>query len=120
MDPGEKLCQFCAEPVKAEAVRCKHCQADLSLSAEASAKKGMGVFSKILLGAAVLVVAFLGFGAFVVNTPEGKAKAKARNAIDYCHDQERSYTGGAAEKSIISGACRKLENDFRSQFGHAP
>lgn len=30
----EKVCPYCAETVKAAAIRCKHCQADLILSAE--------------------------------------------------------------------------------------
>jgi Double zinc ribbon len=30
MGPDEKKCPFCAEVIKAEAIRCKHCQADLS------------------------------------------------------------------------------------------
>jgi tetratricopeptide (TPR) repeat protein len=28
--PGEKLCPFCFEVIKQQAIRCKHCQADLS------------------------------------------------------------------------------------------
>lgn len=28
--PTHKLCPFCAEEVKIEAIRCKHCQADLT------------------------------------------------------------------------------------------
>lgn len=30
MEQDEKLCPFCAEPIKVQAIRCKHCQADLS------------------------------------------------------------------------------------------
>ena len=75
---------------------------------------------KIVIGLVVAVVLFLVFGAVVGNSPEGKAKAQARAAIDLCHREERGYTGTASAKSIITGACRKLEDDFRKQFGYAP
>ncbi|EJN36338.1 hypothetical protein [Pseudomonas sp. GM80] len=78
------------------------------------------MIKKVLIGLIAAVVLFLVYGAVVGNTPEGKAKASARDAIDLCHREESSYTGTAGAKSIISGACRKLENDFRSQFGHTP
>lgn len=77
------------------------------------------MIGKVLLGIVVAVALFLTFGAIVGNTPEGKAKAHARDAIDLCHREESSYTGPAGAKSIITGACQKLEDDFRKQFGYA-
>ncbi|CAB5577554.1 Uncharacterised protein [Pseudomonas putida] len=125
MEPTEKLCPFCAEPIKAEAIRCKHCQADLSQSSAAQSisrneAKGMGVIAKICLTALALFIAFLAFGFYVGSTPEGKAKARARDAIELCRKEERTYTGSSDARSIISGACRKLDADFRARFGHAP
>lgn len=125
MELADKKCPFCAETIKAEAIRCRHCQADLSQSPASQATpqdkpKGMGVLAKILITVTVLFVAFIGFGFYVGSTPEGQAKSKARAAIDLCHDEERNYAGSAGAMSIISGACRKLENDFRIRFGHAP
>lgn len=35
LNPLTKICPFCAEEIKAEAIRCKHCQADLSESTAA-------------------------------------------------------------------------------------
>ncbi len=80
----------------------------------------MGFFSILLIIIVVLGVMFFGYGAMVGNSPEGKAKAQGRAAIEMCRDNERSYTGPAGAKSIITGACEKLENDFRTSFGHAP
>ncbi|WP_223506817.1 hypothetical protein [Pseudomonas sp. GL-RE-29] len=123
MEAGEKSCPYCAEVIKAEAIRCKHCQANLESTPARlpdPPKKGMGMFGKVVIGLVAAIALFLTFGAIVGNTPEGKAKARARNAIELCRHEESSYAGGAGARSIITGACEKLEGDFRSQFGHAP
>lgn len=66
------------------------------------------------------IVIFLGFGAIVGNTPEAKEKSRARSAINLCRKEEREYTGPVGSKKIITGACEKLENDFRTRFGLEP
>lgn len=125
MEPPEKQCPFCAEDIKAEAIRCKHCQADLTQKilqppGSGDKPKGMGALFKLSITAVVLFVAFLGFGAYVGGTPEGKAKARDRAAIDLCHDRESEFMGSAEARDIITGACRMLEADFQKRFGHTP
>jgi hypothetical protein len=75
---------------------------------------------KIIGGLVAAVAAFLIFGAMVGNTPEGKEKQRARDAIDLCRSNERQWSGGAQAKSVITGACQQLEDDFRSRFGRNP
>lgn len=120
---SEKVCPHCAETIKEEAVRCKHCHADLSEAVQTPTlpeTKPVGFLAKMIIVIVVLVVGFLGFGAIVGNSPEGQAKAHARRAIDLCRDNESSYRGPSGALAIISGACEKLETDFRTRFGHAP
>ncbi|MEQ4644684.1 hypothetical protein ACIS7S_12075 [Providencia sp. DFU6] len=75
---------------------------------------------KILLAIIILVVAFLGFGAFVSSTPEGKEKSKARDAIKYCWSEYDKKSITDEQKRFIAGACEKMESDFRSNYGVNP
>ncbi|MDQ7987042.1 hypothetical protein QYS36_19050 [Pseudomonas sp. G34] len=124
MQSAEKQCPFCAETIKAEAIRCKHCHADLTCAPSAPSApampSGLGFFSKMLITVAIAGALYLGFGFYISNTPEGKEKIRARAAIDLCHDELAMYRGSIASADIIAGACRKLEDDFRQRFGHAP
>lgn len=42
-DAETKNCPYCAETIKAAAIRCKHCQADLSASTSAAASHGQAI-----------------------------------------------------------------------------
>lgn len=125
MDSSEKQCPFCAETIKAEAIRCKHCQADLSVAAPSAPSavektKGMGWFAKTMLILGAIVVAFLSFGAYKTSTPEGREKSRARAAIEVCRDRESTYRGPENARSFLGGACEKMEEDFRAKFGVSP
>ncbi|WP_267399023.1 hypothetical protein [Pseudomonas sp. GM_Psu_2] len=116
MEADEKICPFCAETVKAAAVKCKHCGSDLTEGAAAKSplldppkKKGSGCLW-IVIVVALAVIAFLGFGMYVNSTPEGKRRAEARNAYEYCQQQLDQHIGSAGEKRIMQGACNQLKD----------
>ena len=118
MEADEKVCPFCAETVKAAAVKCKHCGSDLTQDGQGQAgeaappkKKGSGclwIVVVVVLG----VVAFLGFGLYVGSTPEGKRRAQARDAYEYCQQQLEQHIGTIGEKRIMQGACNQLKDEI--------
>lgn len=84
---------------------------------EAPKESGPKLWLWIPLG---LVAAFLLFGAIKSNTPEGRAKADARQAIELCWQQQgrKSHDGGTAR--FIAGACEGMESDFVRKYGVKP
>jgi hypothetical protein len=122
MEHDEKICPLCAETIKAEAVRCKHCHADISGKAHVEAVKpeGMGFAQKAFIVLILGVVAIFAIGAFSTPSEEDLAIDHARRAIEMCRENEASYQGPAGARQIISGACRKLESDFATRFSRTP
>ena len=83
-------------------------------------KKPMSALSVTLIGIAVVVVLFLAYGAKVSNTPLGKEKAAARDAIDLCLKEQERKSLTPQEARFIAGACEMMENDFSKKYGVRP
>lgn len=108
-------CPDCKKEYSDQAPRCVHCGA--RNPNRMSGGKKVGIVLLVLIG---LVVAFLGFGAVVGNTPAGKQQARERNAIATCWDSQAKKSLDPGEQRFVASACEKMEDDYRKKWGHNP
>lgn len=74
-----------------------------------------------MLGVPVgLFVVMMVFGSFKANTPEGQAKARARDAIDLCWSEQKRKSLAPGESQFVAAACERMESDFVSKYGVRP
>lgn len=109
---------------QAEFERGKASILGVSTPAQASAvsepKKGMGLPSKVALTVVVAVVAFLGYGFYIAQTPQGKQRASDRLGIEACWHEYKTKARDQATREFIAGACDLMEKKFESTHGIKP
>lgn len=67
-----------------------------------------------------ILAAFFLLGVTVGNSPEAKAKARARDGIAYCRrEQERSSLSPGSQQFMAS-ACEQMEKEFEEKYGISP
>lgn len=101
-------CAECTKEISDKASACPHCGAK---------KKTSKTWLYVLLG---VPVAFLGFGAVVGNSPEGKVRSGEQGAIEQCWSEQRKTSNDPATARFIAGACEKMEQDYTSKHGRKP
>lgn len=102
-------------------VSCNECKNDISNTAKSCPHCGAKVPRAPtwlwVIGALVaMFVVFLAFGAIRANTPEGKAKSKARAVISTCWKQQSDKSLTPDSQRFIASVCQKMENDFRDKY----
>ena len=76
---------------------------------------------KVALGIiAALIVAFFGYGFVQMNTPEGRERAKHRDAIELCWSDYEKKSLDPATKRFVAGACESMERKYEAQLGRKP
>lgn len=73
-----------------------------------------------LWGPIGLFVLFLVFGFFVSSTPDGKARAREKLAIEYCWETQGKKSLDPSAARFAAGACEMMEEDFRRRWGFKP
>lgn len=120
-------CPECSKEVSDAALSCPGCAYPIA-SAEGKKesqqatddKKGMGVVPKILLIIGGLFAAFMALGLYKSNTPEGQAKARARDAIRLCWAEQGRKSFSSDTQRFVAGACESMEEDFKRKYGVNP
>jgi predicted amidophosphoribosyltransferase len=101
-------CRECAKEISDTAKSCPHCGAKVPRTKW---------WLWIPLG---LVVAFLAYGAILSNTPKGKEKAKARDAIALCWQEHERKSLDANTQRFVASTCEMMEQQFRDKYGVNP
>lgn len=100
-------CPECSAMVSDMAVACPTCGHPL-----AAKKKGVGLFGKLLIGAAAVFAFILIVGSMVDPTPRSEAR-------DACANLERmAYT--SAEKRLAEDTCAELMREADRKMGRIP
>jgi hypothetical protein len=72
------------------------------------------------VGVVGALVAILVTGAILGSSPEGKAKAEARDVIASCWKEQERKSNSSSDSRFLAGACERMEADYKTRFGHAP
>lgn len=114
-------CLECHKEISDKAAACPHCGAPVSANSPAAVKKKSSGLLKWVLGVPVgLFVVVIVFGSLKANTPEGQAKARARDAIDLCWSEQKRKSLAPGESQFVAAACERMESDFLSKYGVRP
>lgn len=101
---------------------CPECGVQISTSAKSCPSCGARVARTRwwLVVPALAVTAFLVLGAVQSNTPQGRAKADQRAAIELCWKNSERRSLDPATQRFAAAACERMEAEFRQQFGREP
>lgn len=69
---------------------------------------------------AFLFVAFMAYGSYLANTPEGKQRSRERDAIENCRNQQADTLQDLAVRRSIRSVCDAMEARFKDKWGRSP
>ena len=120
MDSSDKKCPYCAETIKAEAIRCKHCQVSLLTGTADGApppKAKKSIWPWLILTPLLLLGALMVIGA-MSGPPDEKSKARA--AIDLCWEGVDDELQSLSTRRFIRGTCQMMVEKFEANYGPSP
>jgi hypothetical protein len=102
---------------------CIECEGEISKRAAVCPKCGDKQpfpWALLLVSVGVLVLAFLGFGAVVGNSPKDKERSADRRRIDMCWDDQKKKSLDPQAARFVAETCESLEYEFVRKHGHRP
>lgn len=105
-------------------IACRECGNEISTDARACPKCGAinrQPKSKtwLLIPLFLIAVVFI-WGLSISNTPEAKAKARERAAIDMCWEEHERKSLDPATQRFVASTCEMMEDKFRKEHGVNP
>ena len=119
MDAPDKNCPFCAETIKAGAIRCKHCRMSLltgTTNGQMPVKTRKPIWSWIILTPILLFGAMLLIGA--LSGPPSE-KSKARAAIDICWESVDDNLQSLDTRRFARGTCQMMVEKYETKYGRS-
>lgn len=137
--PEDFACPGCGHQVDAGASTCDKCKAIFSDDGwrpeRKFVKEGVGhscdqppadgkkksSLWKWLIGLPASAFAILMVvGSCAGNTPDGKARANDRSAIEVCWEEQGKRSLDPSTGRFVATTCEKMERDFQKRWGHKP
>jgi hypothetical protein len=113
----ERNCPYCAEPIKVEALKCKHCGTSLltgTTTGEPPKRQRKPIWPWFVLVPLVLFLVILVIGHLSGPLSE---KDKAKAEIDLCWKNYKDPLASGDMKMILSEACRSLTENYENTYG---
>lgn len=136
IQPDACACPACGHAVAAEVKGCPKCKAIFSDDGWQPERKSVQPSintatdqketKKSSLWKWILGVPVAGFvlvmiiGSCAGNTPDGKARANDRSAIEVCWEEQGRKSLDPATGRFTAAVCEKMERDFQQRWGFKP
>lgn len=118
MEAGERKCPHCAEQIKLDALKCKHCGSDPAIPPKSKAEKARSTqktalfWLVVVMGAYALITKGVSTGSL-----EPSEEDLSRQAIDLCWKDVDDELAGLDTRTVMRDACRRMTQVHGQKYG---